>query len=255
MTGIRPVRTNVPGGVHVVGVADTGAAVTSARLDHGADPAHVLALSGWAVHAALSATVRDDGALELTYVVSPLDGIPPRAPDVPRDLDVAADEVGEPYQRVAAYAVVTSERGVLLTQFNSQTHVAGDWGLPGGGLDDGESPVDGVHREVWEETGQRIELGGLLTVQSQHWVGRAPSGVLEDFHAVRIVYAATCPAPTEVVIHDVGGTTSDARWVPVHRIRDFPLTSSWRQLAALHDLARPPRSWGEGARRGVHDAP
>jgi ADP-ribose pyrophosphatase YjhB (NUDIX family) len=105
-----------------------------------------------------------------------------------------------------------------------------------------------VHREVWEETGQRIELGELLTVQSQHWVGRAPSGVLEDFHAVRIVYAATCPAPTEVVIHDVGGTTSDARWVPVHRIRDYPLTSSWRQLAALHDL-RPaaPLVGGGGA--------
>jgi 8-oxo-dGTP pyrophosphatase MutT (NUDIX family) len=233
-----PVRTNVPGGVHVVGVVESGTAVARARLDHGADPVHVLALSGWGARSAHSATVREDGALELTYVVGPLDGIPPAAPEVPRDLDVAPDEVGEPYQRVAAYAVVTSERGVLLTQFNSQTHVAGDWGLPGGGLDDGESPVAGVHREVWEETGQRIELGGLLTVQSQHWVGRAPSGALEDFHAVRIVYAATCPEPTEVVIHDVGGTTSDARWVPVDRIADYPLTSSWRRLAALHDLVR-----------------
>lgn len=240
--GVRPVRTNVPGGVHVVGVADTGAAVTRARLDHGADPAHVLARSGWAVHAALSATVRDDGALELTYSVSPLDGIPPRAPEVPRDLDVAADEMGEPYQRVAAYAVVTSERGVLLTQFNSQTHVAGDWGLPGGGLDDGESPVDGVHREVWEETGQRIELGGLVVVQSQHWVGRAPSGVLEDFHAVRIVYTATCPDPTDVVIHDVGGTTSDARWVPAERLGDYRLATSWRSLGLLEEPTLPSRT-------------
>jgi 8-oxo-dGTP pyrophosphatase MutT (NUDIX family) len=243
----RPVRTNVPGGVHVVGVADGGgvdggvvdggSAVARARLDHGADPVHVLARSGWLAHTAHAATVRDDGALELTYLVSPLDGIPPREAAVARDPDVAPDEEGEPYQRVAAYAVVTSERGVLLTQFNSQTHVAGDWGLPGGGLDDGESPVAGVHREVWEETGQRIELGGLVTIQSQHWVGRAPSGLVEDFHAVRIVYAATCPQPTDTVIHDVGGTTSDARWVPVERIVDYPLTSSWRRLAALHELA------------------
>ena len=233
----RPVRTNVPGGVHVVGVVDGGGAVARSRLAHGADPVHVLARSGWTAHTAHAATVREDGALELTFVVSPLDGIPPREPAVARDPDVAPDEVGEPYQRVAAYAVVTSTRGVLLTQFNSQTHVAGDWGLPGGGLDDGESPVAGVHREVWEETGQRIELGGLVTIQSQHWVGRAPSGLLEDFHAVRIVYAATCPEPRDIVIHDVGGTTSDARWVPVDRISDYPLTSSWQRLAALHELA------------------
>ena len=155
----RPVRTNVPGGVHVVGVVESGTAVTRAALGHGADPAHVLAASGWAARSAHSATVREDGALELTYVVTRLDGIPPAAPQVPRDADVAPDEVGEAYQRVAAYAVVTSERGVLLTQFNSRTAIPGRWGLPGGGLDEGEDPVDGVHREVWEETGQRIELG------------------------------------------------------------------------------------------------
>jgi 8-oxo-dGTP diphosphatase len=162
---------------------------------------------------------------------------------VPRDPGVGAHQVGEPYQRVAAYAVVTSERGLLLTQFNAQTHVVGDWGLPGGGLDAGESPDEGVHREVWEETGQRIALGDLVAVQSDHWVGRAPGGGLEDFHAVRIIYAATCSAPTDVVIHDVGGTTSDARWVPLHELDDYPLTSSSRRLALLADL-RVPRAGG-----------
>ncbi|GGM97727.1 hypothetical protein GCM10009721_25830 [Terrabacter tumescens] len=230
-------RTNVPGGLVVVALDADGRRLAEARLGHGEHPDVVLAAVGWLVDSPVFATVRDDGTLEVGYRVRPLDGIRPRAERVSRDPGVGDDEVGEPYQRVAAYAVVTSERGVLLTQFNSQTHVAGDWGLPGGGLDDGETPVDGVHREVWEETGQRIELGDLVTVQSQHWVGRAPSGALEDFHAVRIVYAATCPEPTEVVIHDIGGTTSDARWVPADRIGDYRLSSSWRRLAALHDLA------------------
>jgi len=156
---------------------------------------------------------------------------------VPRDPDVGADEVGEPYQRVAAYAVVTSERGVLLTQFTSLTAVPGTWGLPGGGLDHGEDPVAGVHREVWEETGQRVELGGLVAIQSRHWVGRAPSGTVEDFHAVRIVYRATCPDPSEPVVHDVGGTTSDARWFTSDELAGLRMTSSWRGLTALDELA------------------
>lgn len=232
----------MPGGLRVVGVRGDGTRVADARLGHGEHPDVVLGAAGWLVESPVFATVVDDGVLEVGYRVRELDGIRPRAEAVSRDAGVGDDEVGEPYQRVAAYAVVTSGRGLLLTQFNTQTHVSGDWGLPGGGLDDGESPVEGVHREVWEETGQRIELGELLTVQSQHWVGRAPSGVLEDFHAVRIVYAATCPVPTDIVIHDVGGTTSDARWVPYDRIGDYRLTSSWRRLAALHELAGEPGS-------------
>ena len=195
----------------------------------------MLAASGWAVRAAHSATVREDGALELTYVVSPMDGIPPGAPEVPRDADVAPDEVGEAYQRVAAYAVVTSERGVLLTQFNSLTAIPGKWGLPGGGLDEGEDPVAGVHREVWEETGQLVALGPLVTIQSQHWVGRAPEGRLEDFHAVRIVFSASCGDPSDPVIHDVGGTTSDARWFRRDELAGLPMSSSWRGLAALSE--------------------
>jgi 8-oxo-dGTP diphosphatase len=232
-------RTNVPGGLVVVALDADEHRVAEARLGHGDHPDVVLGAAGWRIESPVFATVRDDGTLEVGYRVRELDGIRPRLERVPHDAGVGDDEVGEPFQRVAAYAVVTSERGVLMTQFNSQTHVAGDWGLPGGGLDDGESPVEGVHREVWEETGQRIELGELLTVQSQHWVGRAPSGVLEDFHAVRIVYAATCPEPVDVVIHDVGGTTSDARWVPAERLGDYRLTSSWRHLAALHALVPP----------------
>ncbi|WP_374968386.1 NUDIX hydrolase [Terrabacter sp. BE26] len=231
-------RTNVPGGLRVVGLTAEGARVAETPLGHGQHPDVVLGAAGWLLETPVFATVRDDGALELGYRVRELDGIRPRAQAVRRDPGVGDDEVGEPYQRVAAYAVVTSQRGLLLTQFNSQTHVSGDWGLPGGGLEEGESPVEGVHREVWEETGQRIELGELLAVQSQHWVGRAPAGALEDFHAVRIVYAATSPEPTDVVIHDVGGTTSDARWVPVDRLGDYPLTASWRSLEALARLRR-----------------
>lgn len=230
------VRTNVPGGVRVLGLSTAGERVHVARVGHGQHPETLLAQAGWSVESPLTATVLDDGALELAYAVTELNGIPPLREDVARDADVAAGETGQPHQRVAAYAVVTSGLGVLLTQFTGLTHVPGKWGLPGGGLDHGESPVDGVHREVWEETGQRVVLGDLVTIQSQHWVGRAPSGLVEDFHAVRIVYRATCPEPADIVIHDVGGTTADARWVPFDQVRHLPMSASWRDLAELTRL-------------------
>ena len=37
--------------------------------------------------------------------------------------------------------------------------LAGGWELPGGKVDDGESPLSALHREVLEELGVRIRLG------------------------------------------------------------------------------------------------
>ncbi len=47
----------------------------------------------------------------------------------------------------------------------SITKSAGYWCLPGGGLDDGESLIDGVTREMIEETGIPPVVGNLLYIQ------------------------------------------------------------------------------------------
>jgi hypothetical protein len=87
-----------------------------------------------------------------------------------------------------------------------------------------------VLREVWEESGQVIEVGELALIQSRHWIGRAPGGRLEDFHAVRIVFRAVCPEPTEPVVHDIGGTTASAAWLPAGDLALLALTPGWRSV-------------------------
>jgi len=116
-------------------------------------------------------------------------------------------------QRLAAYAMVTADGCILLTQLSHRTGWPGGWTLPGGGVDHGEHPRDAVVRETFEETGQHISDVVLVDVESDHFQGVSPRGVLEDFHAVRLLFSGTIAEPTEPVVHDLGGTTSQARWV------------------------------------------
>lgn len=199
------------------------------ELDHGADPATELAALGW-TGSPLSAVRSGSDDLEIRYAVERLRGDRSASPgpSVPRDDGLTEVDVANavPYQRIAAYAVVRSSRGVLLTELSERTNAAGLWNLPGGGLDPGEEPVDAVVREVHEETGQRVTDVRLVTVLTRHWVGRAPSGRVEDFHAVRLFHTATCHEPTDPVVLDVGGSTSAARWVTRTELASLPLASS-----------------------------
>ena len=89
-------------------------------------------------------------------------------------------------------------------------------------------------REIMEETGQRVRINRLIDVQSDHWVGRAPTGVLEDFQALRIIYTAVCDDPTHPQVLDIGGTTMSASWVSLRHWRSLQWTSGARSLLDRH---------------------
>jgi 8-oxo-dGTP diphosphatase len=219
--------------ITVVGHHD-GRAVTSFVLARGEDPAVGLAARGWP-----GSVVAVDGVLgdlTLRYEVQPAAPVdPPLGPEGPGLTE--AERVGvDPHQRVAAYAVVVADGKLLLTQLASHTGAAGRWNLPGGGLDPGESPTEGVVREVAEETGQVVDEVRLVDVMTQHWVGRSARG-LEDYHAVRLLHTARCTRPTRPVVHDVGGSTSDARWVPLDALASVSVVASVRAALRAVGLA------------------
>ncbi|NEC30268.1 NUDIX domain-containing protein [Streptomyces sp. SID8111] len=66
-----------------------------------------------------------------------------------------------PLHSVSVAGAVVREDGRLLAIRRADN---GTWELPGGVLELSESPEDGVAREVWEETGIRVEVSELTGV-------------------------------------------------------------------------------------------
>ena len=91
--------------------------------------------------------------------------------------------------RPAVSAVIFDRRGRLLLQQRSD---GGQWGLPGGSAEIGESARDAVVREVREETGLKVSTRRLVGVYSapalqlvRYPDGKLPSTLLA-YHRVRI---------------------------------------------------------------------
>ena len=112
--------------------------------------------------------------------------------------------------RVAAYAVCVRDGQILLARSPAPDGTP-EWVLPGGGMEHGEDPYDTVGREVTEETGYRIEVTGLLGIDSHHVpiLGRLGRRSV-DHHGVRIVYTGEITGGD--LRHEVNGSTDFAAW-------------------------------------------
>jgi len=89
--------------------------------------------------------------------------------------------------RVAAYAVVVQEGQILLAR-SPDGRGGHEWVLPGGGMEHGEDPYDTVRRELMEETGYRIEVTGLLGIDSSRHTFTHRWRRPEDHQGLRLVY-------------------------------------------------------------------
>jgi 8-oxo-dGTP pyrophosphatase MutT (NUDIX family) len=78
-------------------------------------------------------------------------------------------------------ALVTDDRGRVLLQRRADN---GDWALPGGAMDVGETLAGCVVREVREETGLDIEITGLLGIYTDphHVIAYADGEVRQEFN-------------------------------------------------------------------------
>jgi len=65
---------------------------------------------------------------------------------------------------VSAAAVITNEKNEILL-LNHVLRPYSSWGLPGGFINHGEQPEDGIRREIREETGIELESVRLFRVR------------------------------------------------------------------------------------------
>lgn len=121
--------------------------------------------------------------------------------------------------RLAAYAVIVDERGLLLSWWNGGSDPErAAWTLPGGGIDFDEQIEDGLIREIREETGYDAELTGFLFTDSAAYEDDGGRG--RPFKAVRIVFAARIIGG-ELGTLEVDGSTDLAAWHPFDTLADL----------------------------------
>lgn len=94
-----------------------------------------------------------------------------------------------PTHIVAAGALVTNDRGEILLVNNPHR----GWEFPGGQIENGEDLIEGITREVFEESGIKIKVNSLVAVYSNTksylgWDNKTviPTKVIFDFLATAI---------------------------------------------------------------------
>jgi 8-oxo-dGTP diphosphatase len=116
-----------------------------------------------------------------------------------------------PKTRVGAYGVCLDGDRILLSRY-----LGGEWALPGGGIDFGEDPYDGVIREVKEETGYLVAVEALLGVGSVVWQQ-------SETHMISIIYHVTVVGGE--LAHEVDGSSDQAAWIEVAALPELPHVS------------------------------
>src|SRR3954451_6828376 len=83
---------------------------------------------------------------------------------------------------------------------------AGEWSVPGGRVEEGETLAEAVVRELAEETGIEAVCDEFVG-----WVER----IGEDYHFVILDFHVTVLEPAEPV---AGDDAAEAAWVPLHEV-------------------------------------
>jgi 8-oxo-dGTP diphosphatase len=113
--------------------------------------------------------------------------------------------------QIAVGAVCTRADALLLVR-RGRGPAAGEWSVPGGRVEWGETVHEAVVRETYEETGLEVVVDRFLG-----WVER----IEEPHHYVVLDFAVTALDPAASPV--AGDDAAEARWVPFGDVSELQL--------------------------------
>lgn len=115
-------------------------------------------------------------------------------------------------------AVIFNNEEVVLVKRGKEPGY-GKWSIPGGAVELGETLKEGLLREIREETGLEVEIGGIVDVLD--WVSRDAYDRIK-YHYVLVDFWCKCTYLELNPSSDVIG----ARWVQVSDVPNYDLPSA-----------------------------
>jgi 8-oxo-dGTP diphosphatase len=126
---------------------------------------------------------------------------------------------------VGVGAIIINDNRVVLIK-RAKPPLAGEWSIPGGMLEIGETVREAAIREAKEETGLEVEPGELLGVFDR--VLRDPEGRVQ-YHYVLIDFL--CRATRGELC--AGGDAADAQWFTLEEIAGLLLMKDTAEVIRL----------------------
>lgn len=124
------------------------------------------------------------------------------------------------------------EDGRLLLVRRGRGPAAGEWSVPGGRVEPGETLAEAVVRELAEETGVEAVCDRLVG-----WVERiSPPGHADPYHFVILDFAVTVLEGTDGPPPRAGGDAAEAAWVPVDEVAHLRLVEGLAEFLYDHGI-------------------
>lgn len=138
--------------------------------------------------------------------------------DGPTVTDAGADDRRFPSRPIVSVGAVIVEGDRVLLVKRGRAPLLGQWSLPGGAVEVGETLAAAVQREVYEETGLVVAVGPILEVLDR--IHTDADGAIE-YHYVLVDYL--CAVVDGRL--DPQSDADDARWVARTALAPFNLSS------------------------------
>lgn len=134
-----------------------------------------------------------------------------------------------PAPAIGVGALVFNSQGKVLLVERMNPPRAGEWHIPGGRLEPGESLSECCRREVREETGLEVIPRGIIAVADRR---------LDGFHYVIIDFLADLEEEFETTRPLQGSDALSAAWVLPEKILDLPAVEGLSEVIAAGRIAR-----------------